>query len=97
MVINIKAKSKDSSENDIRETIRESLERELKVARYKSSRYIKMCTNFEDKYKKTSEEFLSEFENVKLNEDDDFFDWYAAKRGADIWRKTHRILAGILI
>jgi len=35
----------------------------------------------------------SDFEEA--GDDDDFFDWYAAKRGLDIWNKKLKIISEI--
>lgn len=95
MQINIKVKNELSSKTEVEEAIRDSFKRELEVAKYKLNRYAKICKEFEDKYKTTSAKFFSEFEAGKLNEDDDFFDWYAAMRGVEIWEKKHQILMEI--
>lgn len=95
MVFNIKVKNKVFPEADIEETIKDSFDRELEVAKFKINRYSLICKNFEKKYKMSSDEFIAQFESGKLNENDDFFDWYAAKRGVEIWDKKFQILLGI--
>jgi len=82
------------AESEIEETILDSFKRELEVAKFKIDRYTKACKNFEKKYKMTSTEFFSKFERGELNEEDDFFDWYSAYRGIDIWNKKYKILEG---
>lgn len=52
---------------------------------------------FEKKRGMTSDEFLEEFESGLLGDGQDFFDWYAAKRGLDIWRERFEILSGISV
>lgn len=52
---------------------------------------------FEKKRGMTSDEFLEKFESGLLGDGQDFFDWYAAKRGLDIWRERFEILSGISV
>ena len=35
---------------------------------------------------------MEKFEYGEFGDDEDFFDWYAAKRGLDIWNKKLEIL-----
>ena len=44
-----------------------------------------------------SDLFMEKFDSGELGDDDDFFDWYAAKRGLDIWNKKLKIISGIQI
>ena len=44
-----------------------------------------------------SEEFMDKLESGRLDDRDDFFDWYAAKKGLDIWDRRLRILTGVNI
>ena len=97
MVLNIKVKNEAFPEADVTEIVRDSFERELEVAKFKLDRYSRVCKTFENKYKMNSDVFLSHFESGKLDEDDDFFDWYAAKRGVEIWTKKYQILSEISI
>ena len=39
--------------------------------------------------------FMEKFDSGELGDNDDFFDWYAAKRGFDIWNKKLKIILGI--
>ena len=95
MHINIDIKNKIFPESEVEETIRDSFKRELDVAEFKLDRYKRICKSFEDKYKMTSEEFYLNFEGGKLEEDDDFFDWYSAWRGLEVWNKKYKILTGL--
>lgn len=46
--------------------------------------YFEICQLFEQKYKMSSDEFLLKFESGELNDRQDFFDWFAAKRALDL-------------
>jgi len=43
----------------------------------------------------SSEIFLKKFYSGQLDDRDDFFDWYAAKKGLDSWSNKLEILSGI--
>jgi len=82
---------------DVSEVIRSALKQDERIAKYKLKRYSQICENFEKKYEMDSDRFMEEFEAGELGDDDDFFDWFAAKRGFDIWNKKLQILSGIRI
>jgi hypothetical protein len=89
MVININFKDQDFTTAEIEDTIKDSFNKEIQFAKIKLDRYSRICKNFETKHEMTTEEFLSKFEGGQLSEDDDYFDWYAAKRGVDEWSKKY--------
>jgi hypothetical protein len=45
--------------------------------------YLETCLKFEQKYGISSDEFLLKFESGELGDSQDFFDWFAAKRGLE--------------
>ncbi|MDO8727828.1 MAG: hypothetical protein Q7J35_17365 [Candidatus Methanoperedens sp.] len=66
-----------------------------RIAQHKKSKYFRICANFETKYKMSSEIFLKKFDSGQLDDRDDFFDWYAAKKSLDSWSNKLEILSGI--
>jgi hypothetical protein len=48
------------------------------------SDYQSICRQFEQKYGMTSDEFLLKFEPGELDDLQDYFDWFAAKRALDL-------------
>jgi hypothetical protein len=87
----------DFTPQEVSEVIRGALEQNQRVAKYKIKKYSGICKNFEKKYGMDSDLFLEKFGSGELGDDDDFFDWYAAKRGLDIWNKKLKIISGINI
>jgi hypothetical protein len=87
----------DFTPQEVGEVIRGALEQNQRVAKYKIKKYSGICKNFEKKYGMDSDLFLEKFGSGELGDDDDFFDWYAAKRGLDIWNKKLKIISGINI
>ncbi|MCC4771146.1 hypothetical protein FXV91_13520 [Methanosarcina sp. DH2] len=79
----------------VSEVIREALAYNERVAKYKIKKYSNICGNFENKYGMNSDLFMEKFDSGKLGDASDFFDWYATKRGLDIWNKRLKIISGI--
>ena len=82
-------------EEIVRIAIRTSLQNELMLAQYRYEQFAEECQAFERKYHLDSETFMRQFEGGDLGDDPDFFDWFAAKRGLDIWKRQCAILKGI--
>jgi hypothetical protein len=53
-----------------------------------------LCKKFEKKYKITSAKFVEKFDAGALGDEQEFFDWYAAVRGLNLWRERYEILSG---
>ncbi len=87
----------DYSLKEASEIIRSALEHEKHLARYKIDRYSIICDEFEDQYDLISTEFIKKFEAGELIYDDKYFEWYAAKRGLDHWKKKLALLQGVKI
>jgi hypothetical protein len=87
----------DFTPQEVSEVIRGALEQNQRVAKYKIKKYLGICKDFEKKYGMNSDLFMEKFDSGELEDDDDFFDWYAAKRGLDIWNKKLKITLGIQI
>jgi len=54
-----------------------------------------ICKRFEKKYEMGSDEFVNKLESGILDDRDDYFDWFAAKKGWDIWSRRLRIRSGV--
>jgi hypothetical protein len=80
---------------EVSSVIKSALLRDARVASYKEKRYTGICRRFEKKYRMDSDEFMDKLESGVLDDRDDYFDWFAAKRGLDIWSRRLRILAGV--
>jgi hypothetical protein len=85
----------DYSLKETSEVIRSALEHEKHLAKYKVNRYSIICDEFEDQYDLISTEFMQKFESGELIEDEKYFDWYAAKKGLDHWKKKLVVLESI--
>lgn len=58
---------------------------------------MRACERFEKEYGLRSDEFVDKRESCELDDRDDYFDWFAAKKGLDVWDRRLRILAGVNI
>ncbi|MCZ7392556.1 MAG: hypothetical protein ABOK23_02160 [Candidatus Methanoperedens sp.] len=88
---------KDFSLQEVSNVIRSALALDEQIAKHKKAKYANICKNFETKYKMSSDLFIKKFDSGQLDDRDDFFDWYAAKKGLDTWSKKLDILSGISI
>ena len=88
---------KDFSLKEVSNVIRSALALDERIAKHKTAKYSNVCKNFETKYKMSSEIFMKKFDSGQLDDRDDFFNWYAAKKGLDIWSKKLDILSGISV
>ncbi len=95
MDLTFNIKKKDFSLEEVSNVIRSALDTEERIAKYKKTKYFNVCRNFEKKYTMSSDIFIEKFESGLLDDRDDFFDWYAAKKGYNIWNKKLEILSGI--
>jgi transposase-like protein len=82
----------DFTPKEVSDVIREALMYSERVAKYKIKKYSDVCNIFEKKYGMDSALFMDKFDSGKLGDNDDFFDWYAAKRGFDIWNKKLKVI-----
>ena len=81
----------------IRNAVSFALSTALVQARQRYDHYAELCRKFEKKHGMTSDEFISKFDTGSLGDGEDFFDWYAAKRGLDIWHERFEILSGVSV
>jgi hypothetical protein len=94
LTVNVK---KDFSLQEVSSVIRSALALDGRIAKHKKAKYAEACKIFEKKYGMGSGVFMKKFESGELDDRDDFFDWYAAKKGLDRWSKKLNILSGISV
>lgn len=83
----------DYPESEVVETISEALRDQATVAQMRREEFRRLCNQFEEKYGWNSDEFMRRFEAGSLGDDAEYFDWFAAKRGFNIWDRRYRILS----
>jgi len=84
-------------QDEARDVLGSALHREAKLAEARHAYFERMCQAFERKHHISSDEFMQQFESGDLGDDAEYFDWYAAKRGRDLWKRRSQILSGAQI
>jgi len=83
--------------NKVRKVLDSALRNETDLAEARRTHFERDCHAFEQQHQMTSEEFMRLFESGALGDDAEYFDWYAAKRGLDLWERRFRILSGVRV
>jgi len=83
--------------DEVRKVLSSALRNEAVLAYARRTYFERACRAFEQQYQMSSEEFMQQFESGTLGDDADYFDWYAAKRGFDLWERRFRILSGVQV
>jgi hypothetical protein len=83
--------------SDVRLALQAALSREVILARSRLKAYERTCREFEEQFNITSDQFLTDFEAGRLGDDQEYFDWYAAKRAFDLWDRRTKILGGVVV
>jgi hypothetical protein len=96
ILINKNGIKKGYSHHEVSSVIKSALIRDAHIAAYKKKN-MHVCKRFEEKYNLNSDVFLDKWGSGKLDDCDDYFDWFAAKKGFDVWDRRLRILAGVNI
>jgi len=91
IAINIK---KEYPAQEVSSVIKSALLRDARVASYKEKRYTGICKRFEKKYGMDSDEFMDKLESGVLDDRDDYFDWFAARRGLEMWSEERPVESG---
>ncbi len=80
-----------------RKVLDEALHHEAELAAARHAYFQRTCLAFEQQYNLSSDAFLQQFESGALGDAEAYFDWYAAKRGLDLWERRLYILSGVTI
>ena len=83
--------------DEVRQVLSRALRNEAELADTRRGYFERTCQAFEQKYQMSSEEFMQQFESGALGDDVEYFDWYAAKRGLDLWQRRFAILSGVQV
>jgi len=95
MTLALKTDVSGYEKGNIRNAVLFALTSSAAQARQRVEHYFAICRGFEKKHRMTSEQFVQQFDAGSLGDEQDYFDWYAAKRGLDIWRERYEILSGV--
>lgn len=67
--------------------IHQAIEKEISLGKYLLSGYSEKMKSLEKKYKITTSSFVRSFENGKMGDDQDFFEWFALYKGKKHWEE----------
>ena len=85
--------STEHSSAEIRKVLNDALLQQTKLADIRRAYFARLCKTFEQQHRITSDDFLQQFESGSLGDEAVYFDWYAAKRGLDLWQHRFHILS----
>ena len=83
--------------DEVRKVLGSALRNESELASARRTYFERACRAFEQQHQMSSEEFMRQFESGALGDNAEYFDWYAAKRGLDLWERRFRILSGVQV
>jgi len=83
------------SSAEVRKVLSDALLQGTKLAETRRVYFERLCQAFEQQHQMTSDDFLQQFESGELGDDAVYFDWYAAKRGLDLWQHRFHILSEV--
>jgi hypothetical protein len=97
MNLALKTDNSQYEKGSVRNAVSFALESATAQARQRYEHYSSICKALEKKHKLSSAKFMEKFDAGALGDEQEFFDWYAAVRGLDIWRERYEILSGIYV
>jgi hypothetical protein len=97
MNLAIKTDLSNYEKGSVRDAVSFALNSAASHARQRHEHYLGICKKFEKKYKLTSVKFIEQFDAGLLGDEQDYFDWYAAARGLNLWRERYEILSGVSV
>ena len=77
--------------------IKTSLGHELMVLESRCYMLEKEIQNFEKKYRLSSREFKEKFDNGKLGDSQDFFEWWSFLRGLEVLKEKIKTAKMVLV
>ena len=79
----------------VQEIVRTALKNEAVLARFRYEQFVKECEAFEQKFHMTTEAFAKKFDAGELGDAEEYFDWYAATRGRQVWKQKAEVLGEV--
>lgn len=95
MTISLNIETSEFSSAEVRLAVTYAMQNEIDQAALRRDYFQQLCLAFERQHGMASDEFMERFEQGDLGDDSEWFDWYAAKRGHDLWGRRFRILSEV--
>ncbi len=97
MSLSLKTKGTGYQDQEIRNAVTYALSSAASQAQQRYNHYLNLCQKFEKQYGMTSADFVKAFDEGTLGDDQEFFDWFAAARGLEIWQERCEILTQVSV
>lgn len=81
----------------VRDIVRVALKSEAAMAHLRYEQFANECQTFEQRFRITTEEFRVKFEAGELGDAKEYFDWFAAARGRDVWLQKSQVLDEVAV
>ena len=95
MILSLKITPSDLPEEEVRDAVDYALRAEAEQARVRRDYLQRACLDFEAAHHMSSDEFMARFEAGELGDEVEYLDWYAAKRGLDLWQHRYDVLGQV--
>lgn len=79
-------------ENLVEDVVMAALRDQANLARLRYEQFENECRAFESRFQMTTEDFATRFDKGDLGDDEEWFDWFAAQRGREVWRVKAKVL-----
>jgi hypothetical protein len=95
MAISLTIETNEFTPAEVRQAMAFALHSEIDQAALRRDYFQQLCAAFEQRHGMASDMFMARFEGGELGDEAEWFDWYAAKRGQDLWTRRLRILSEV--
>lgn len=79
-------------EQVVHDVVKSALRDQANVARLRFEQFQNECRAFEVRFQMTTDDFAARFDSGDLGDDEEWFDWFAARRGREVWRLRATVL-----
>ncbi|MEK6909572.1 MAG: hypothetical protein AABW61_00675 [Candidatus Aenigmatarchaeota archaeon] len=67
------------------QAVKEAVQKEMELGKFVLHRYSTKLSRFEKKYNMATEKFIKKFEEGKLGDEQDYFEWFALFKTKKHW------------
>ncbi len=79
----------------VKDIVNAALRNEAELARFRFEQFAKECQTFEQRFQMPTDQFLARFNAGELGDGEEYFDWFAAARGREIWKQKSEVLGEV--
>ena len=79
-------------EKVVEDVVMAALRDQAHLARLRLVQFQNECRAFEERFQMTTDDFAARFEAGELGDNEEWFDWFAARRGRELWRVKALVL-----